>query len=464
MTIFVMPFVAAVVTVMLYLAFKQLPALPLLLISNNKVAYALINGAVITTCFWLIVSLFCSLFATAQRADIRSYGGLRDHISELEADLSIKEDMWGETEPNDEEVKRTMEVALKEAIKDCDGVVKLLSQHRSGISWVLGTDYINAWDMYRRAAEKVFVIMPRAKLIGEMRRDQLAIKNASINNREDLLDDLQQALAVLDPASTTYFRECQFHKNCQTVEELRQTVDRHKEALKKLSEAFRQINPPVDVKINVDDNSSTKNEADVNTEATARNMARQVRRTLNEYRADLWAKLLGTRNQLLVTIALAGIVTYTLLFTSIVVLNHPSLNDPPSVANDATIWAAVAFYIVGALSGLAGRFHKELGSSIDLVGDHHLSLVRLIAVPLLSGLAGIGGVLLTTMLTAWGANDGSPDLSTIFSVRPGSLVIAAVFGLTPNLLIQGLQKRAEKYASDLEKSEAEGPKTSVTNI
>jgi hypothetical protein len=464
-TIFVMPIVAALVTVMLYLAFPNLPDLALLpipLSAAAKVEQPLINGVIITFCLWLIAALFFSLSATARKADARSYGGLRDHLSELEADLSIEENTHGEIKSDPQGVEDTMEVsqpyqqlAQKEAIRDCSRIVEYLSQHRSGISWVLGSDYLNMWEMYHRAEEAVIAIMPRSKLVGEMRHDQLAIKSASINNREELLDNLQQAIAVLDPASVAYLKECQSNENCQVVEELRQTVDQHKEALKTLSKAFKQANPSSTLEISVDGNSSTKNEdLDVNKEAAARMIARQVRRALNEYRSDLWAKLLETRNQLLVTIALTGIVTYALLFISIVASKTSDTNT--------NILAAVAFYIVGALTGLSGRFHKELGSSSNLVGDYHLSLVRLIAIPLLSGLAGIGGVLIVTMLTAWGSN-GNPPLSAIFSITPGSLVIAAAFGLTPNLLLQSLQKRAEKYASDLEKSEAEGPKSDNTN-
>ena len=340
-------------------------------------------------------------------------------------------------------------LALSEAETDCANLIKYLWQHRSGVSWVLGIDYIYAWEMYRRAEEALLIIMPRPELIGEMRRDQLAVKNASISNREDLLDNLQQALAILDPAAIIYFREHQ--PGYQAVEELKQAVDHHKEALKKLFEAFNQINAPVDVEINVASNSSTRTrDLDVDKEATARRLALQVRRALNEYRSNLWGNLLHARNHLLLTIALTGITTYVLLLISI--LANPLLPN---------LLAAVAFYIVGALTGLGGRFYKELESNSTMVGDFHLSLVRLVTVPLLSGLAGIGGVLITTMLTTWSVPNAGQNLvtlETIFRLEPGSLFIAAMFGFTPNLLFQSLQRKAEKYSFDLERSQAESSK------
>ncbi len=72
--------------------------------------------------------------------------------------------------------------------------------------------------------------------------------------------------------------------------------------------------------------------------------------------------------------------------------------------------------------------------------------------PLLSGLAGIGGVLVTTGLTALA---GKPDLTlgSVFTSDPRTLLIhllvAAIFGLTPNLLIKNLQQSADKLASNL---------------
>jgi len=53
------------------------------------------------------------------------------------------------------------------------------------------------------------------------------------------------------------------------------------------------------------------------------------------------------------------------------------------------------------------------------------------------------------------ATVAASSLAAIFDItqRPFTLVLAAVFGLTPSALISRLQSEAEKYKSDLKSSE-----------
>jgi hypothetical protein len=147
--------------------------------------------------------------------------------------------------------------------------------------------------------------------------------------------------------------------------------------------------------------------------------------------------LVQARNNLVLSIIATGSITYILLVMA-------SLTNTPPV----TLVGAVTYYIIGAAVGLFGRLYNEsiTGSAIN---DYGLSLSRLMAAPLLSGLAAIGGVLLVAALPA--ANGPTiPTLQSVFTLTPYYLVIAAVFGLTPNLLIKGLQARSDKLVSDLE--------------
>ncbi len=113
------------------------------------------------------------------------------------------------------------------------------------------------------------------------------------------------------------------------------------------------------------------------------------------------------------------------------------------------------FYIVGALAGLFVRFYSESQghSSVD---DFGLSATRLVAIPLLSGLAGIGGVLVVEMLAAFFGSISQISVlwSTIFSLDPRLLFTAAIFGVTPNLVIKGIQEKANEYEADLQSSKA----------
>jgi hypothetical protein len=92
------------------------------------------------------------------------------------------------------------------------------------------------------------------------------------------------------------------------------------------------------------------------------------------------------RNILLVTIFITGIFTYLLL--GIAIVNKASVSS---------VVAAAAFYVVGEVAGLFSWLYR--GSQIDtIIDDYGLSMARLIATPLLSGLAGVIGVLITVML------------------------------------------------------------------
>jgi hypothetical protein len=86
-------------------------------------------------------------------------------------------------------------------------------------------------------------------------------------------------------------------------------------------------------------------------------------------------------------------------------------------------------------------------------------MVRLVHIPLASGLAAIGGVVVTAYVTALNSSTEVPALSTVFDVadNPLGLVSAAVFGFTPSLLASSLQSRADKWKEEL-KSSAPGEK------
>ncbi len=106
--------------------------------------------------------------------------------------------------------------------------------------------------------------------------------------------------------------------------------------------------------------------------------------------------------------------------------------------------AGVAFYLVGALVGLFNRLRGEADSD-SAVEDYGLALARLVHTPLFSGLAAVSGVLLTAILAGFSGvattSSGTASaslLSDIFKLNPGSLLLAALFGLTPGLLIDRL--------------------------
>ncbi len=176
--------------------------------------------------------------------------------------------------------------------------------------------------------------------------------------------------------------------------------------------------------------------------ARARAVLRDIKHRLNQFSEDLWLRLVRARNHLLISIAVTGFVTHLLLCITI-------LLDQPPHSSQKTIIAATMFYLVGAISGLFGRFYQE-STSNSAADDHGLFLARMVAVPLLSGLAGIGGVFITAALSAVA---GQKSISTFFD--PNSLqflFIAAIFGFAPNQIFKSLQQRSHEYATLLEKA------------
>ena len=97
-------------------------------------------------------------------------------------------------------------------------------------------------------------------------------------------------------------------------------------------------------------------------------------------------------------------------------------------------------------------------SSETAVDDFGLATARLLQVPWLSGLAAVGGVLITSVIgfvsdgTFPGAGEGT-ELISIFDSRPTLLIVAAVFGLAPDLLLRRLQQ-VDKYKDDLQSTQS----------
>lgn len=394
----VIPTIASVVTLGLYFS----P--PLLLIAQPALDwYPVVFGALFTLIVWCIGAVFGSYFTTVAGANARSYGLLISRLSQLEARLSVVDSLdWSE------KLADYQRIALREAHVNLADLKSYLSRYPAGLQWVLGIGYVNAWLKLHRADEALIDVEPPEMVIGGALHDMLSLENSQIGNRDKLLAKLVQAANDLDPAATVYFKEHRPDKNSAAV-----TVD-------------------------------TKNSIPSTQEqARARFVLREVRQALNDFKDFLWAGLVRARNSLLGVIALTGLLTYVLLCAALLA------GDPAS--NRSAIIAATAFYMAAAIAGLFGRVYRELtiGTTFD---DYGFSLARLIATPLLSGLAGVSGVLVTrllynTFLGWFTPGSYSITLQSIFKLDVTTyLLVAAIFGLLPNLIIRNLKPTAEQAA------------------
>ena len=464
-----MPFIASVATIAVYVAppisiFQLVfPFLPL----RGSDWYAPVYGVLLTGLIWLLVAV-CSCFAaTAGGANMSSYAQMRERWLRLKARLGLQEDEQGNlTHMDMDKLQKDVgldisepyqKLALREAYALCRGISRNLCSADTGLRWVSGSGYTSTWNLIHRAEEALIEIEPVEAVLRGTMHDMFSIKGSTMNNGDELLDKLILAVHDLDPLASTYFSEHQPDKSRdRLLNKLIQTVTSEKEVLRQIAAKFNILLKHGDNAMDDDDEIEVVTPTDKKLQARARFALREIRRTLNGFRDGIWDGLVRARNRLLGTIALTGVVTHILLCTAILTEGV----DTHTTNRDAII-AATAFYIVGAIAGLFGRFYNELSSSKG-GDDYGLSLARLIATPLLSGLAGIGGVLVSALLYSKlvVGTDVAATLSSIFGLKATIyLLVAAVFGLTPNLIIRSLQQQAEKYVSDLKSSKGSEQKS-----
>jgi len=415
-TVIIVHAVASVVTVVFYF----------LLPPTSPVWFAPAFGAISTYIAFLFIALVCYPYVgTVRGASTRNYGLLSARLCQLRARidaLNISEAPLTTSEADDYK-----QVARIEACRCYERTEWYLRNHRTGLRWVTAMGYLNAWSLVHRAEEALIKVEPPQMAFRGAMHDKLAIQNSTIDKRDELLNKLIQAVTDLYPAGAVYFKEHQ--------------PDHNGEILRNIAEAINKMPTTqelIDIKT-IETKSPEQQDA-------ARMALSEVRRTLNEFRDNLWEGLIRERNHLLNTVGVTGLVTHILLCITIVMSGVMS-----STTTKQLIMAGTAFYMAGAVSGLFGRFYNEANTN-TAIDDFGLSLARLIATPLLSGLAGIGGVIITLVLSDTLTSTASITLESMFKIDLGSLLTAAAFGLAPNLIISGLQQRTAKYATDLQKS------------
>ncbi|MEA2512284.1 MAG: hypothetical protein QOJ59_1771, partial [Thermomicrobiales bacterium] len=366
----------------------------------------------------------------------------------------------------------------------------------SAAKWVTGSGFIDLWVRMHNAEEALFVLESKEQVVTYGLADESRLMGSTISNREDLLGRLRRAVAVL--GGREYFSVA-------------------------IADTLSKIPPE-----NGFDNKESE-------EAKAHLILRDIRHAINDFRDTSREGLVRARNQLMWTGLVTGAVSYVLLVLAILVRT-----------DEDGLVAAMSFFLVGAVIGLFDQLRVSAVHD-GAEEDFGLGRARLVYTPVLSGLAGIGGVVLTAMLyatlsgsmlkytepptptpsptvaatatpttpsTGASTDDGevsataSPDsttspeavgevvylasrperfqadatdtsaltvtttpteeptrepvpsdvefdpppLSAIFDLGLNGfgLVIAAVFGLTPSLLVNRLQGQADKYKADLQ--------------
>jgi phosphate/sulfate permease len=417
-SIFPVPLIALIITVSIYIS----PWKSLFSILNYPPVVVII-GLAISIIFWFCLSLLFIRTTTMNSMNPVSSNHVRSHLLSLKAAFTTvklahtvyKSTPFMEKDPI---------VALREgctyyydsAAEEVSTYLKEIDQElrRGGSRWVNGSGYLNAWNFIHLAEEAMIDIAPVEEVIKEALHDELSIEGSDIGGRDDILNKLRIAVSELSPTAGIYLK------------------------------------PPTmpTTKISSSNYTDKTKAPDAKEEMEARNAIRNVKLILNEFRDALWNALILSRNRLTVIALIMGVLSYLLLSAAILL-----------GASAPAMGAAMIYYLVGAIVGLFGRLYAE-SQTVTNIDDYGLTVARLIVTPILSGLAALAGVLIVAMLVAMFQNQHLPILVDIYSLDQNlrGLIIAAVFGWTPNLLVNLLQKKTDEYKTQLKKS---SPSTQV---
>ncbi len=279
---------------------------------------------------------------------------------------------------------------------------------REGVDWAAGTAYYVVWRAVHAAEEALLEYGADDAAIGDALHDDLRLANSTIDNSMVLRRSLRNAVVEIDPdAPSRYF------PNLEGVPDATPRSKRRPRA--------------------------------------ARAALREVRYAINEYRDVTRDGLAQARNRLLRTILVAGVVAYLVIATALL-----------AGVSQTSLQSAVAFFLIGALVGLFNRLRIE-ASSNRAIDDFGLFEARLLHTPLISGLAGVGGVFLVAaapIATGIMGQDTSaaklPQMTEVFDVGKNQfgLLVAALSGLTPSSIIGSLQMQTDRLKRDLSSSSA----------
>lgn len=436
----VLPIVVSAVTIVIYL-------------SNTSTSgwFSIVSGAASTYIAWLLVSLLLVPLTSPRNANARSYGLLESRHQQLQTRLNVLSNEYppGIEDPKYKALPQYQKTALNEAHDKLEEIIADIDESNTRLAWTLGYGYVNTWGMLHRAEEALVEVEPKEMVMRGAMHDKMAISGSQMSNRDELLAKLRFAARKLDPSMIGLFKPLAVPAP---------PGDGDSPEIQQLEKDVQQIAHHVGIKLHRDhdasiSNGSPKSSNDGEDEARARLTLREVRRSLNDYRDRLWEGLLRARNNLLGVTFVTSVGTHILLCIAILAL-------PVNTANHATIIAAVSYYMLGAIAGLFGRIGQASLANIA-VDDYGLTLAQVMSRPLYSGLAALGGVLLSS--TVLGLTTSTTVQSVFVSVRIDYLIVAAAFGLTPNLIAGGLQNQSNKLLSALRASKTTVSDKSASN-
>ena len=385
-------------------------------------AAAFVIGTEIALAIAIIGAMPLRMLATVRVAQTRSYWELRRRSEQLRKRLKAIE-----ADPGRTTWASSKQIALDEANKQLAEVKRALlrpaSRSRtSGLEWVSAMGYVSLWRRVDRAEECLIDLEPKESVVADALHDRLRLSGAGIKG-----DQLEAALTAAVNVIDEHGFEKYFKPTMQS---------QHVDATTKTSPDDDASAPPTkDV--------STAASLDADAERLARGVLREVRHAMNAFTQDAMEGIVRARNRLWRAIFLTATTTFLLI--GLAVLN----NVPKQLLTGASV-----FFLVAAVVGLFNRLRLQ-GQSDLAVEDFNLFEARLVHTPLISGLAGVAGVILVSVVPA-ASTQAPPDLANVFDLGQNQfgLLVAAAFGLTPGRIIGPLEDQTERLKGQLKAGKA----------
>jgi hypothetical protein len=386
---------------------------------------------------WLLLTaMFGRDLIAVESASGESYEQQRSRVIALEARLTQLEAELARLEPSKEPESSTKREYLEAARSLVDELhhelgtkyFPLETRHRrSPYRWFLADGYVNVWRTLQQAEDLTLFVESRD-----------VVYTAAIDNAERLC-----GLAQTVHASAL----------CQELSALTGVgIETYQIRSRGIKSEIKHIKAMA---------SSTDEEAQARAEARARllkeldqgwarALVSEASNKIHTSENDLWMQIVILRNRLFLAFVLAVSLVY--LMIGLAVLREVKTEE---------LTAAVAFLLTGAVVGVFNELYSASRRKTGSVFDYGFASLRVLVTPVLSGIAAVGGVVVTNLAGSYVVTKTSgatnvPSLSQVFNLsgyRMG-VVVAAIFGLTPGLLLSRLRDRTDAYKQEIEQLRA----------
>jgi len=392
-----LPGLVSIPTVVLYLV------LPLLSWTWNPGLVAVAAGSAIGVGAWIVLGVVFYWTADPARVSAGEYTDLESRYLMIEARLLALDKDTLKTQP--QRAAYLQAVAMRDELQHMfdptDKTTARISSH-----WISGAGYVSAWHRVHHAHEALMIIEQPSDVVQAALYDRDRLQGSRISGRDKTLNSSALAISTLDFS----------------------------------------MKPVVGLKV---DATPAPIDPDM-----ARVVLSNIKNGVNEYRDGLRGSLVHLRRRTIQGLLFVGLTGYLVVAVALIM-----------GAKKEAVVSAAAFYLSGAMIGLFHAAYLEQRRRVA-VEDYGLYWNRLLLLPVIAGIAGLVGAGLTAFLTAPPlglALIDKPDLLTFlnFEEYPMGLVAAAIFGLTPGLLLDRIKALGDEVKTDLVKSGASGNENSA---